>query len=258
MINGRPLFLVCNDDGVHAPGIRILAETFRSIGDVLIVAPHVERSATSHSLSIHTPLRIEEIEPSIYAVEGTPADCVLVACRKLLTRKPNWVLSGINRGANLGIDTLYSGTVAAALEGYLHGIPSIAVSCVGRPRESYHYETAAHVVRSIVLEADKYSDALKLGVLSVNVPSCPLEELKGLRVGNLGKRLYDEHLQEGVDPRGRPYYWIGGGGDVFADLEGSDCTLVNDGYASVSVLSPSLLNTNANQDLRHRLEGPNK
>jgi 5'-nucleotidase len=90
------------------------------------------------------------------------------------------------------------------------------------------------------------------------VPSCPLEELKGLRVGNLGKRLYDEHLQEGVDPRGRPYYWIGGGGDVFADLEGSDCTLVNDGYASVSVLSPSLLNTNANQDLKHRLEGPNK
>jgi 5'-nucleotidase len=251
----RPLFLLSNDDGVHAPGLKELARAVRSIGDVVVVAPHVERSASSHALSIHLPLRVEEIEKNVYAVEGTPADCVLIACRKLLRRKPNWVLSGINRGANLGIDTMYSGTVAAAMEGVINGIPGIAVSCFGKAKDRLYYESSSRVV-TMLLENEQLLRSVGPGVLlNVNVPNLPFEEIKGLRVTGLGKRVYDEEMQEGTDPRGRPYYWIGAGGEMFADILNSDCTEISKGYATVSVLKPSLLDDHSNGRLGDQIKG---
>ncbi len=251
----KPLFLLSNDDGVHAPGIRQLAKSVKDFGDVVIVAPHVEKSASSHALSIHVPLRIEEIEPGIHAVEGTPADCIMIACRKLLRRKPNWVLSGINRGANLGIDTIYSGTVAAAMEGVMHGIPSMAISSFGKAREPLNYEAAGRVVQELLKAHNAFSEVLKSSLLNINVPNLPFEKIKGIRVAGLGKRLYDEEMQEGTDPRGRPYYWIGAGGEMFADIEESDCVLIDQGFVTVSVLKPSLLDEQQNAHLSAKLAG---
>jgi 5'-nucleotidase len=251
----RPLFLISNDDGVHAPGVRALAASVKDLGDVVIVAPHVERSASSHAISIHLPLRIEQVEPNIYAVEGTPADCVLLAIRKLLRRKPSWVLSGINRGANLGVDTIYSGTVAAAMEGTLHGIPSIAVSCFGKERETLHYGTAGQVVRMLLDRSDVMSEVTRDSLLNINVPNLPFEQLKGITVTTLGKRIYEESMQEGTDPRGRSYFWIGAGGEMFEDIPNSDCVMIDQGYVTASVLRPSFLNEQGNHVLGTKLAG---
>lgn len=251
----RPLFLLSNDDGVHAPGVRELARAVQELGDVVVVAPHVERSASSHAISIHVPLRIEEIEPGIYAVEGTPADCIMVACRKLLRRKPNWVLSGINRGANLGIDTIYSGTVAAAMEGTLHGIPSMAVSSFGKPREKLEYESAGRVVKLLLEHQELFTDITTSSLLNINVPNLPFESIKGIRITGMGRRIYDEEMQEGTDPRGRTYYWIGAGGEMFADIPNSDCVAIDQGFVTVSVLKPSLLDEHNNSRLEAKLAG---
>jgi 5'-nucleotidase len=246
--------LLSNDDGVHAPGIRALAEAVTPIADVVVVAPHVERSASSHAISISLPLRVEEIGPNFFAVEGTPADCIMLACRKLLRRKPNWVLSGVNRGANLGIDTIYSGTVGAAMEGTLHGIPSMAVSCFGRAKDILHYETAGKVVR-LLLEQPEIQDIAKDGLLNVNVPNLPWNRLRGIAVATLGRRIYEEEMQEGTDPRGRSYFWIGAGGEMFDNIPGSDCVLIDEGFVTVSVLRPSFLDESGNERLKQRLQG---
>ena len=246
----KPLFLLCNDDGVHAPGIRVLAEAIAPLGDVVVVAPHVERSASSHAISIHSPLRVEQIARNIYAVEGTPADCIMLACRRLLHRKPSWIISGINRGGNLGIDTLYSGTVHAAMEGALHGYRAMAVSSHGRG--NLRYETAGQVVRMLL----ERQDLLAVGdrfTINVNVPNLPMEDLKGITVAGLGRRIYEDEMVEGIDPRGRPYYWIGAGGEMFEDIPDSDCYLVDQGFATVTVLKPCLLDERANDQLRRVL-----
>jgi 5'-nucleotidase len=251
----RPLFLISNDDGVHAPGVRALAAAVKDLGDVVIVAPHVERSASSHAISIHLPLRIEQVEPNIYAVEGTPADCVMLAIRKLLRRKPSWVLSGINRGANLGIDTIYSGTVAAAMEGTLHGIPSIAVSCYGKERETLNYGAAGRVVRMLLERPEVLGDVTRNALVNINVPNLPFEQLKGITVATLGRRIYEESMQEGTDPRGRSYYWIGAGGEMFEDIPNSDCVMIDQGFVTATVLRPSFLDEQGNSLLKSKLAG---
>ena len=251
----RPLFLISNDDGVHAPGVRAMAAAVRDLGDVVIVAPHVERSASSHAISIHLPLRIEQVEPNIYAVEGTPADCIMLAIRKLLRRKPTWVLSGINRGANLGVDTIYSGTVAAAMEGTLHNIPSIAVSTYGKAREQLHYESAAKVVKMLLEKPELLADVTRTSLLNVNVPNLPFEKLKGISVTSLGRRIYEDEMQEGVDPRGRAYYWVGAGGEMFEDIPNSDCVMLDQGYVTVSALRPSFLDERGNAAIEKRFSG---
>lgn len=251
----KPLFLITNDDGVHAPGVRALANAVRDLGDVVIVAPHVERSASSHAISIHLPLRLEQVESNIYAVEGTPADCVMLAIRKLLRRKPNWVLSGINRGANLGVDTIYSGTVAAAMEGTLHNIPSIAVSTFGKAREHLHYETAAKVVRMLLDRPDIVGSVTRSSLLNLNVPNLPYEKLKGISVTSMGRRIYEDEMQEGTDPRGRAYYWIGAGGEMFEDIPNSDCVMIDQGFVTASVLRPSFLDEQGNALLEAKLAG---
>ena len=234
----RPYFLLCNDDGVHAPGIHAMAEAVAPFGEVLIVAPHVERSGSGQGISLVTPLRAERLSANIYAVEGTPADCVMFALHKLVERPPDMVLSGINRGANIGQDVLYSGTVAAAMEGCLRGLPAMAVSLAGlRHFERADYSDAVKVLRQIMANPDLLA-ATKGAVLNVNIPAVPLGRMAGLAAARLGRRIYDNQIAEATDPRGRPYYWIGGGGLDVEPIPGTDCTMLAEGYVTLTALTP--------------------
>jgi 5'-nucleotidase len=254
-VTARPLFLLSNDDGVHAPGIRALADAVSKFGDYVIVAPHVERSGSGQAISLTQPLRIERIQSNVYAVEGTPTDCVIVALQKILDRQPDWVVSGINRGSNIGQDTLYSGTVAAATEGAIAGIPAMAVSLKGRRMMEVHdYAEAVKVVR-ILFENEALLAPARGGILNVNVPEGPLSKMQGFVVTGLGRRVYDGAIVEGTDPRGRPYYWIGGGGEQFLPVAGSDCDRLAEGFVTLTVLSTDHAHPTANDGLRQQL-GP--
>ncbi len=246
----KPLILVSNDDGIHAPGIKALVEVAREFGEVFVVAPHVERSASSQAITIAMPLRMEELHKGVYAIEGMPADCVMMALQQILPRRPTWVLSGINRGGNLGTDVLYSGTVGAAMEGFISGCRAMAVSVEGRG--VLHYDTAAQIVRLLLQNEDKLEIAVD-GVLNINVPNRPFSDIKGIEVATLGRRIYAQQMQVGMDPRGRQYFWIGGGGRTHEDIPGSDCVLVEQGYATISVLKPDLMHGPATEKLRESL-----
>ncbi|MEZ4742147.1 MAG: 5'/3'-nucleotidase SurE [Bdellovibrionota bacterium] len=248
----RPLFLLSNDDGVHAPGIGILANVVALFGDVVVVAPHTERSATSHSITILTPLRYERLEENVYAVEGTPADCVLFAYRELLDRKPDWVISGINRGANLGTDTIYSGTVGAAVEGVLQGSRAMAVSCDGQDTKNLNYETAAIIVEKILEKRANICSNFR-GLMNINVPSVPIEDIKGIKPAVLGRRNYHPQFMRGTDPRGKDYYWMGGEAEGYEDIPGSDCEYVDQNYATISFLRPSLFDEVGHRQLEQDL-----
>ncbi len=250
----KPLFLICNDDGVHAPGVRALLMAVEPFGDCVVVAPHVEQSGSGQALSLTRPLRMERLASNIFAVEGTPTDCVIFAMNKLLDRRPDWVLSGINRGANIAQDTLYSGTVAAAMEGAIHGVPAMAFSFSGRRRfEITDYAEAVKVVR-MLFSMEQALKPQEPGVLNVNIPDLPLAQIKGFRMADLGRRVYDAQIVEGLDPRGRNYYWIGGGGEAYADQPGSDCNLLAEGYVTLSVLRPDHVHQEANARLRSTME----
>jgi 5'-nucleotidase len=222
--------LLSNDDGVHAAGIRDLADAFPG-DEVWIVAPDREQSATSHSISLHRPLRIAEVGPRRYAVDGTPTDAVYMALNLLMKgRRPDVVLSGVNHGPNLGNDVLYSGTVAAAMEGALLGFHSIAVSLAARPPHDCRHAAAfaAALARRLVSHPPP-STAL----FNVNVPPGPV---KGYRFVRLGRRTYANEVVEKLDPRGRKYFWIGGEGS-FQDIPHSDCnTVFDEGLVSVTPL----------------------
>ncbi len=197
--------LVSNDDGVHAEGIRALSEALAACGEVIVVAPDRNRSGASHSLTLEVPLRVTRIaETGYHAVKGTPTDCVHLAVNELVRPEPDMVVAGINHGANLGDDVIYSGTVAAATEGRHLGFPSLAISLVGKT----HFATAAHYAAQLVkgmmvhpLPADQ--------ILNVNVPDLPLDQIKGSRVTRLGNRHRAESVICSEDPRGQPIYWIG-------------------------------------------------
>lgn len=250
----KPLFLICNDDGVHAAGIKALASAVESIADIVTVAPHVERSGAGQGLSLTQPLRAERIASNVYAVEGTPTDCVIFAMSKILPRKPDYVLSGINRGSNIGQDTLYSGTVAAAMEGCIQGIPSIAFSLKSRKAfELADYADAIKIVRLLFAHPELLSPA-KGAVLNVNIPDLPLRDMRGFAVGHLGRRIYDAAIAESIDPRGRPYYWIGGGGEDVEDIPGTDCKLLGEGYVTLTVLTPDHVLRSANDALKRTAE----
>lgn len=253
----KPLILIANDDGVHAAGIRALLMAVEPLAECVVVAPHVERSGAGQALSLTAPLRVERIASNIYAVEGTPTDCVLFALNKVLDRRPDWVISGINRGSNIAQDTLYSGTVAAAMEGAIHGIPAMALSFSGRRSfEITDYAEAVKVARMLFQHLDEIKGTLagEPGVVNVNIPDVPFENLKGFRVAHLGRRIYDAQIVEGIDPRGRPYYWIGGGGEAFDDQPGSDCNLLAEGNVTLTVLRPDHVHQEANARLRTTLE----
>lgn len=238
----RPAILVTNDDGINSDGLEALASALAAIGEVTVVAPDRERSAVSHALTLHRPLRINKIRAGWYAVEGTPTDCVYLATRSLMKERPVIVASGINKGSNLGDDIHYSGTVSAAFEGTVLGIPSIAISMVGRG--PYHFETASGFAVGLaqrVLAERLTGDTL----FNVNVPNVPPAEIAGVAVTKMGKRHYGDAVIENVDPRGRKYYWIGGTELDAEDIPGSDCNAVLEKKISVTPLHLDLTNHGA-------------
>ncbi len=239
--------LLSNDDGVHAAGLRALAAAFADGDEVWVVAPDREQSASSHSISLHRPLRVSELAPRWYAVDGTPTDAVYMGLNLVLKRaRPDVVVSGVNHGPNLANDVHYSGTVAAAMEGALLGVPSIAVSLASSPPHDFAHAArfAAALARRL---AEKGPPAAML--LNVNVPPGPV---RGFRFTKLGRRTYGSEVVEKTDPRGRKYYWIGGEGSVEnADIPGSDCNCVlQDRLASVTPIQLESTHEAALEELR--------
>ncbi len=216
--------LISNDDGIHARGLEALVEAVSSLGEVWVVAPQHEQSATSHSLSLYHPLRIRKDGERRFAVDGTPADNVYVAINHLMKGQlPDLVLSGINHGPNLADDVIYSGTVAAAMEGCILGIPAIAFSLA--TRKTFEFEHAAKFAKSVVRTALS-SPLPQRMLLNVNIPS--YGPVKGYEVTRLGRHSYGASIIEKEDPRGRKYYWIGGTGYDHVTEEGTDVTVVHD------------------------------
>lgn len=234
-----PFILISNDDGIRAEGIQVLAQEIRRFADVVVVAPDNEQSASSHSLTLHRPLRVYRHSSTEYSVDGTPTDCITLAVHEILKKKPDLIVSGINRGANLGDDVHYSGTVSAAVEGALMGIPSLAVSLVVWGDQKPYFETAAHFARKLVKKV--IQEGLPKGlVLNVNVPNVSEKKIKGYAFSRLGKRNYGEVIFEKLDPRGRKYYWIGGDDRTFNDIPGSDGNRIYKKIISITPLQVDL------------------
>ncbi|MEE8299228.1 MAG: 5'/3'-nucleotidase SurE [Thermodesulfobacteriota bacterium] len=232
--------LISNDDGINSEGLHKLHEILKTLGEVYVVAPDRDQSAVSHSLTLYRPLRLDKISDFVYTVDGTPTDCVNLAINGILRdKKPDLVVSGINKGENVGDDITYSGTVSAAMEGTLLGIPSIALSLVGRSDFNFDYALYhSELIAKYVLENKLPEDTL----LNVNIPNLPGEQIKGIMITRQGKRLYDNPIVEKVDPRGKKYYWIGGDELGFLDIEGSDIMAVKEGYVSVTPIGLDLTN----------------
>ncbi len=239
--------LMSNDDGYQAPGLVALYEALRDIADVEVVAPEQNNSAKSNALTLHSPLYVHRAANGFRYVNGTPADCVHIALTGLLGYRPDLVVSGINNGANMGDDTLYSGTVGAAMEGYLFGVPAIAFSQTERGWE--HLDTAARKARELVLTLLNSVAALTQTaaephhapwLLNVNVPNLPDEELRGFKVARLGRRHAAEKVITQTSPRGETMYWIGSAGAVKDDAEGTDFHTTATGYVSITPLQVDL------------------
>ncbi len=228
----RPLVLLSNDDGVGAPGILMLREALMRFADVVVVAPETEQSANSHSLTLARPLRHRELDPGTHALDGTPADCIYVALfeKRFLPRPPSLVVSGMNHGLNLGTDVYYSGTVAAAREGALRGVPAIAFSLERGGDRPLATQVAASMAERLIGAAQPEGSPV---LLNVNFPK---GELKGVRATRLGRRYYDDVVEVRRDPRGREYFWVGGPGTRHDPIEGSDTEAIDAGCASVTPL----------------------
>jgi len=229
--------LLSNDDGYLAPGLACLAHSLRSIADIDVVAPERDRSGASNSLTLNQPLRLHIGENEFHYVDGTPTDCVHLAITGLLEKEPDMVISGINCGANLGDDVLYSGTVAAAMEGRFLGLPAIAVSLIGQ--EGKYYETAAEVVLRLLEQLE--TDPLPADtILNLNVPDIPYGELSGFEATRLGHRHKSEPVIEDVDPHGQKIYWVGPPGAEADAGSGTDFNAVNRNYVSITPLHVDL------------------
>ncbi len=230
------LFLLTNDDGYYSQGIITLAQELNQIGQVYIVAPDREKSSVSLALTLRRPLRAERIARNVYSVDGTPADCVYIALRHILPRKPDFLISGMNKGSNLGCqDVSYSGTVAAALQGTFMGIPSIAVSLLGhngRNGRQYDFEKSASLIKSIVQILPQKKLASKI-YLNINIPPFPV---KGIKITRLGERRYSPELIKKKDPRGKSYFWIGVGNPQAVGPRDSDVQVIEKGWVSITPL----------------------
>jgi 5'-nucleotidase len=233
--------LVTNDDGVHAPGLLALAQAMQKIaGKVSILAPDHNWSASGHVKTLHRPLRVKETEledgTTAWASDGAPSDCVALAQLGFIPEKIDMVVSGINPNANIGHDVTYSGTVTAAMEAAIWGIPGVAVS-LDRPEDlsgAVDYQYAAEAARRIVAWLSVQADLPKETVLNVNVPYGPLDEMKGFKMTRQGLRIYRDELVRRLDPRGRPYYWIGGDVPTGVDEPGTDYGALSAGYVSIT------------------------
>lgn len=229
--------LLSNDDGYFAPGLARLAEALAPLAQTTVVAPERNRSGASNSLTLDRPLMLHQAPNGFHYVNGTPTDCVHLAVTGMLPQMPEMVVSGINLGANMGDDTIYSGTVAAATEGFLLGIPSIAVSLIGK--EGKHFETAGKVAAMLVEKYQKQAFQEPF-LLNVNVPDVPYGELRGVMVTRLGKRHKAEPVVKSINPRGDIVYWVGAVGGAQDGGEGTDFYAVEHGWASVTPLQIDL------------------
>jgi 5'-nucleotidase len=230
--------LVTNDDGILAPGLALLAEVCRAVGAVTVVAPDREQSGTSHSLTLHRPIRPMRRPDGAFQVDGTPTDCVMLALEALMPERPNFVFSGVNHGPNMGEDVLYSGTVAAAMEAVVLGVPGIAISFAGNQPETMatYRDRLVDLVRRITSVPDFPQDTL----LNINLPRVPAAEVAGVRVTKLGSRFFSGSLARMKDPWGREIFWIGGGIITWTGDEDSDHAAVGEGYVSVTPLHMDL------------------
>ena len=232
--------LLSNDDGVHAPGLRFLYEELKKLGSVKVIAPLEEKSTMGHSLTLHKPLRLLNISKDFYGVSGSPADCVYLGMRHVLKGAPDIVVSGINRGANLGQDVYYSGTVSAAREGCMLGIPSYAVSLDvnfknRKPETKLHYSSAAKMAVKVIQEYHKRGFP-KFTLLNINVPDRPMIRIKGIKPARQGFRFYSSEVLKRTDHRGKDYFWVGGQYHGFEQETDTDCAIVHKGYVAVSPL----------------------
>ena len=240
--------LISNDDGIVARGLALLSDVCRTVGRITVVAPDREQSGSSNSLTLHRPLRATRRPDGSFQVDGTPTDCVLLSLGMLLPEKPDFVFSGINHGPNMGEDVLYSGTVAAAMEGLSFGVPGVAFSFAGGRLDALdsHRPWLERLVSNIARVDGFPKDTL----LNVNLPPIPGDQIRGVRVTTLGKRVYSESLAETKDPWGRTVYWIGGGHISWSGGEDSDFQAVEDGYISITPLHVDLTNYNLLEDVQ--------
>ena len=224
--------LLSNDDGVFAEGINALAAALSDIANVTIVAPDRNRSGVSNSLTLETPLKVRQVADRVFSVQGNPVDCIHVALNEVFDSKPDLLISGINHGANLGDDVLYSGTVAAATEGYLFGVPSIAVSLVGNKG----FTDAANYIRELVQNIQ--SAPLPMDkILNINIPNCPRAEWAGVKVTQQGEREHILNMVKQTDPRGENVYWIGAAGKAITNSPNSDFSAIEDRYISITPIN---------------------
>ncbi|KXW56694.1 5'/3'-nucleotidase SurE [Ferrovum sp. PN-J185] len=230
--------LMSNDDGYFSQGINVLFDELKKIAEVVVVAPDTEKSGASNSLTLDRPLIVKQAPNGFYHVNGTPTDCVHMAVTGLLEQVPDIIVSGINHGANMGDDTVYSGTVAAATEGFLLGIPAIAVSLVSESGGG-NYLTAAQVVTQLVKQIQTQG-LTEPTLLNVNVPDCPFEELKGFKVTRLGKRHKAEPVIKATNPRGQTVYWVGAAGPAADCGDGTDFDAIKQGFVSITPLQMDL------------------
>jgi 5'-nucleotidase len=234
--------LVSNDDGILAPGLALLAEVCQTVGRVTVVAPDREQSGTSHSLTMHRPLRPARRPDGSFQVDGTPTDCVLLALGTLMPAKPDFVFSGVNHGPNMGEDVLYSGTVAAAMEGVTLGVPSVAISFAGAASDLEALQTYRDPLTRLVQRIVGVSRFPSATLLNINLPPCGAAGVKGIKVTSLGSRYFKESLTRMKDPWGREMFWIGGGSIHWTGGEESDHHAVAEGYISVTPLHMDLTN----------------
>ena len=251
-----PTILVTNDDGIFSPGIKILSKTLKSIGEVYVVAPETEQSAVAHALTLHRPLKSEKTGKNSYYLNGTPTDCVIIGVNKLLPCKPDIIVSGINNGGNLGDNLTYSGTVAAAIEGTLLGIPSFAISLVTEYQNNHGprkliagFNRAADCAKIIVKKIIK-TGLPKDTLLNINVPN--LLEIKGTKITKQGKLVYDNGIQDICDPRGKVCYWIGGGEPQWKKGGDTDLDAIHKGYISITPVHLDLTNYKAMKYLNEK------
>jgi 5'-nucleotidase len=230
--------LVSNDDGILAAGISLLADACREVGTVTVVAPDREQSGTSHSLTLHHPLRAQRRHDGAFQIDGTPTDCVMLAIEGLMPERPDFVFSGINHGPNMGEDVLYSGTVSAAMEAVMLGVPGVALSYAGKQLETL--ETYREFLVKLIRRITSVKDYPKTTLLNINLPDLPASEIKGVRVTRLGSRFFSDSLARMKDPWGKDIYWIGGGFATWSGDDSTDQAAIRDGYVSITPLQMDL------------------
>jgi 5'-nucleotidase len=232
--------LVTNDDGILAPGLSLLADVCREVGTVTVVAPDREQSGTSHSLTLHRPLRPARRPDGAWQIDGTPSDCVMLAIQALMPEGPDFVFSGVNHGPNMGEDVLYSGTVSAAMEAVTLGVPGIGISFAGNQPESMGSYRAMLV--QLVRKITSVPSFPPHTLLNINLPGAPASEVRGIQVTKLGSRYFSDSLRRMTDPWGREIFWIGGGTITWTGTENADHLAVANGYVSVTPLHLDLTN----------------